>query len=89
MHVHFRVPGGEHKEDWTTGSRAAARGGVTTVCDMPNTSPPTTTIELMHQKITMAGQASVVNFGIEYEAPFRITGRHRGSYRWGLRSNVM
>jgi dihydroorotase len=38
-HVHFRVPGLSHKEDWTHGSRAAAAGGVTTVIDMPNTQP--------------------------------------------------
>lgn len=38
-HVHFRVPGAEHKEDWRTGARAAIYGGVTTVFDMPNNSP--------------------------------------------------
>ena len=35
-HVHFREPGQEQKEDWLTGSMAAAAGGVTTVLDMPN-----------------------------------------------------
>ncbi|MFF9347194.1 dihydroorotase family protein [Streptomyces sp. NPDC014734] len=40
-HVHFRTPGLTHKEDWEHGSRAAVRGGVTTVVDMPNTLPPT------------------------------------------------
>ncbi|MFA6486221.1 MAG: dihydroorotase [Candidatus Magasanikbacteria bacterium] len=39
-HVHFRVPGAEHKEDWITGSAAALAGGVTTVIDMPNNTPP-------------------------------------------------
>ena len=39
-HVHFREPGGEPKEDWSTGSRAAVSGGVTTVIDMPNNNPP-------------------------------------------------
>lgn len=39
-HVHFRVPGNEHKEDWMTGARAALAGGVTTVFDMPNNNPP-------------------------------------------------
>lgn len=39
-HVHLREPGGEHKEDITTGSAAALAGGVTMVLDMPNTSPP-------------------------------------------------
>lgn len=40
LHVHFREPGLEYKEDIETGSRAAARGGVTTVVCMPNTVPP-------------------------------------------------
>lgn len=39
MHVHFRDPGQEHKENLETGSRAAAHGGVTTVVAMPNTKP--------------------------------------------------
>ena len=44
-HVHFRSPGHPHKEDWVSGSQAAATGGVTTVLDMPNTNPPTLTRE--------------------------------------------
>lgn len=40
LHVHFREPGYEYKEDIETGSRAAAQGGVTTVVCMPNTNPP-------------------------------------------------
>jgi dihydroorotase len=39
-HVHFRIPGGSYQEDWGHGSLAALKGGVTTVGDMPNTSPP-------------------------------------------------
>ena len=39
MHVHLREPGLEYKEDITTGSMAAAAGGFTTVCCMPNTKP--------------------------------------------------
>lgn len=39
MHVHFRDPGRTHKEDLITGSKAAAKGGFTTVCCMPNTNP--------------------------------------------------
>ncbi len=49
-HVHFRTPGLEHKEDWITGSRAAFKGGITTVFDMPNVIPPTTTAERLEQK---------------------------------------
>jgi dihydroorotase len=40
LHVHLREPGGEHKEDITSGSAAALAGGVTMILDMPNTSPP-------------------------------------------------
>ena len=42
-HVHLRAPGFEYKEDWATGTAAAAFGGVTTVLEMPNSDPPTTT----------------------------------------------
>jgi carbamoyl-phosphate synthase/aspartate carbamoyltransferase/dihydroorotase len=49
VHVHLRVPGGEHKEDFTTGTAAALAGGFTTVLAMPNTSPPLTTCDALHQ----------------------------------------
>ncbi len=39
LHTHLREPGQEHKETITTGARAAARGGFTTICAMPNTDP--------------------------------------------------
>ncbi|CAG0885196.1 unnamed protein product [Cyprideis torosa] len=39
VHVHLREPGGEHKEDWTSGTAAALAGGITMVCAMPNTDP--------------------------------------------------
>lgn len=44
-HTHLREPGGRHKEDFCTGTRAALKGGFTTVGVMPNTSPSITTIE--------------------------------------------
>ncbi len=50
-HVHFRVPGAEHKEDWETGSEAAVQGGLCGVVDMPNTSPPTFTKKELEEKI--------------------------------------
>ena len=40
LHVHLREPGGEHKETIRSGARAAAAGGFTAVCAMPNTDPP-------------------------------------------------
>ncbi len=52
--VHFREPGNEHKENMETGSRAAVLGGVTSVFEMPNTHPSTTTVELFDDKLTRA-----------------------------------
>ena len=52
--VHFREPGRTHKEDFETGSRAAALGGVTGVFEMPNTDPPTTTVDALNDKLTRA-----------------------------------
>lgn len=49
-HVHFRVPGAEYKEDWTSAAKAAIAGGVTTVLDMPNNTPATSTALAMHGK---------------------------------------
>ncbi len=49
--VHFREPGLIHKEDLESGSRAAVAGGVTAVFEMPNTSPSTTTLEAVADKI--------------------------------------
>lgn len=50
--VHFREPGGEHKEDLESGSRAAVMGGVTAVFEMPNTNPTTTDAEALADKVS-------------------------------------
>jgi dihydroorotase len=50
-HVHFREPGLTHKEDLESGSRGAVLGGVTAVCEMPNTDPNTTTAEAVADKV--------------------------------------
>ena len=63
-HVHFREPGMEHKETWSTGSRAAAVGGVTTVFDMPNTYPPVDTVAHFKLKQAQAASQSLVDYGI-------------------------
>lgn len=52
--VHFREPGLEHKEDLESGSRAAVLGGVTSVFEMPNTKPLTTSAEALADKVTRA-----------------------------------
>ncbi len=48
VHVHLRTPGGEHKEDFRTGSAAALAGGFTTLLAMPNTQPPLATYHEWH-----------------------------------------
>src|ERR1700734_2120514 len=50
VHVHFRDPGYPDKEDWASGTAAAAFGGVTTVFDMPNTIPPPGTGKILAEK---------------------------------------
>lgn len=67
-HVHFRQPGMD-SEDWTSGSRAAVAGGVTTVLDMPNTRPPATTAALLAEKeVLVASQSPSVNYGFHFGA---------------------
>ncbi|MBM4241806.1 MAG: amidohydrolase family protein [Euryarchaeota archaeon] len=63
-HVHLRDPGLTYKEDFQTGTMAAACGGFTTVLDMPNTVPPTTTSKAFSRKLEIAGKKSLVDFGL-------------------------
>jgi dihydroorotase len=64
VHVHFRDPGLTFKEDFHTGSAAAAAGGFTTVLDMPNTLPPTNTPPAFREKLKIGQKKSLVDFGI-------------------------
>ena len=61
-HVHFRDPGPNYKEDWASGSAAAAAGGVTTVIDQPNTVPRTLDARAFAQKLEIARHRSLVDF---------------------------
>lgn len=63
VHVHFREPGYTHKEDWETGTAAAAMGGTTTVFEMPNTNPPTRSLRELRDKQAAARKA-YVDYGI-------------------------
>ncbi len=63
-HVHFRDPGLTEKEDFETGSIAAAFGGVTFAADMPNVLPPTSTTERFLEKVQIAEEKSYVDFGL-------------------------
>ena len=64
VHVHFREPGYTHKEDWATGTAAAACGGVTTVFEMPNTVPPTATAEALAEKHALASSKAHIDYGL-------------------------
>lgn len=67
-HVHFRDPGLTHKADITTESRAAAAGGVTSIMDMPNTNPQTTTLEALEEKFALLAEKSSVNYSCYFGA---------------------
>ena len=62
-HVHMRDPGLTSKEDLRSGSRACAKGGITTFLDMPNTNPGTVSQKLLEEKLTLAANKSIVNYG--------------------------
>ncbi|MAT72402.1 MAG: dihydroorotase [Planctomycetaceae bacterium] len=61
--VHFREPGLTHKEDLRHASRACAKGGVTTFLEMPNTVPNATTQQRIDEKLALAADKSLVNYG--------------------------
>jgi dihydroorotase len=62
-HAHFRDPGYTHKEDVESGTRAAAAGGVTTVFDMPNVDPPTTTAERLRAHLDNQATKTIIDIG--------------------------
>src|SRR4051794_16964101 len=66
IHVHLREPGGEHKEDFYTGTRAAVKGGFTFVIDMPNTPVQTVGIKQLEQKVKLADANAVSGIGFHY-----------------------
>ena len=84
-HVHFRAPGSEYKEDFFTGSRAAAAGGVTTVLDMPNTPLPTTSLRALMEK-RQAAKKSIVNYGFHFGATMENSGEIRNSSKYNVAS---
>jgi dihydroorotase len=60
LHTHLREPGQEYKEDIATGTRAAAAGGFTAVCAMPNTTPPNDTRAVTELILRRAASVGVV-----------------------------
>jgi dihydroorotase len=66
LHCHLRQPGFEEKETIATGTQAAARGGFTTICCMPNTDPPldnTAVIDFVKSRATLEGVVHVLPIG--------------------------
>jgi carbamoyl-phosphate synthase/aspartate carbamoyltransferase/dihydroorotase len=63
VHVHLREPGGEHKENITSGSAAALAGGVVMMLDMPNTAPPIIDAEALALKRRLGGQKALCDVG--------------------------
>ncbi len=64
-HVHFNDPGFTEREDFTTGTAAAAAGGITTVIDMPCTSlPPVTDISALRIKLEAISEKAVVDYAL-------------------------
>lgn len=73
-HVHFRVPGAEHKEDWVTATRAARAGGVGIVFDMPNTDPATDSRKrLVEKKTIIDKQIAESGYPLQYKLFFGAT----------------
>jgi dihydroorotase len=68
IHVHFRDPGYTHKEDFYTGSLAAAFGGISCICDMPNTKPAVKDAHVLEAKREEARLKSVVDFVLYAQA---------------------
>jgi dihydroorotase-like cyclic amidohydrolase len=64
VHTHLRVPGGEHKEDFATGTAAALAGGFTLILAMPNTSPPLVMPEFLRETRQKAQRAIYCDVGL-------------------------
>ena len=63
-HVHMREPGGEHKEDWESGTRAALAGGFTLVLAMPNTNPPVVDSASFNTVLKLADRKALCDFAL-------------------------
>ncbi|RLF14285.1 MAG: allantoinase AllB [Thermoprotei archaeon] len=83
LHVHLREPGFTWKEDFYTGTSAAACGGVTTVADMPNTEPPTVTLSRLKEKARLAKSKAVVDYVLYAGASPRHLGELEAMVREG------
>jgi dihydroorotase len=72
-HVHLRDEGKAYKEDFTSGTAAAASGGFTTVLDMPNNEPVTMSVQTLRNRMKVAQRKILVNVGLYSEFPSNIS----------------
>ncbi|PEC49803.1 dihydroorotase [Bacillus sp. AFS096315] len=86
VHVHLREPGGEHKETIETGTKAAARGGFTTIAAMPNTRPVPDTIEHISALNKKIEETAVVNVLPYASITIRQAGEEQTDFE-GLKEN--
>ncbi len=63
-HVHSRDPGLTEKEDFAHSTRAAAAGGITTICEMPNAVPPVADVHTFHDRAAQHSEVASVDFGL-------------------------
>ena len=69
LHVHMRDFDYSYKEDFKSGSMAAAAGGVTVICDMPNTRPRVNKYNILERRDALASANSIVDYGLYYGLP--------------------
>ncbi len=69
VHVHLRDEGRAYKEDFISGTQAAAAGGFMTVLDMPNNQPVTNSVEALKNRMEIAQRRTLVNVGLYSEFP--------------------
>ncbi|HIG0274283.1 TPA: amidohydrolase family protein, partial [Klebsiella aerogenes] len=66
--VHFREPGLTHKGTIASESAAAVMGGITSFMEMPNVTPPTTTLQALREKFQRASHSSLANYSFYFGA---------------------
>jgi dihydroorotase len=86
VHVHLREPGGEHKETIETGTKAAARGGFTTIAAMPNTRPVPDTVEHLTALNKKIEETAIVNVLPYASITIRQAGEEQTDFE-GLKEN--
>jgi dihydroorotase len=72
-HVHFREPGDTEAENMASGAASALHGGITTVCDMPNTSPPTCSVKALDDKLKRSEEVRNKERGIDIRFFFNVS----------------